>query len=561
MIRELALVLALVATDDGKRIGDLWKPGDESAFVFEVGGEHLGEHWWTYEGEQELAGAKAHHFSGGVRLQQTTALGKVEVRATGELWVDDLGHPLKLALRAEAAGTKSSADVVFADGKASGSCGVGPTKRAFAVAAPPAAYALVNNWVGMLELLAGLRPPQPGAPVKVDLAVASGDGVVTIPFELRHQGTHATKRGDDVVEGEKFRDSLGEALKMAPDGKLLELEVPAQNVRIRRSDEPIEKFALEPAKPPRDDFDREEVVIRHGDVAIAGTLTRRKGTSGALPAVFFASGSGLQDREGISGGIDLGTHEILDRATEAGFLVLRVDDRGAGASTGPLADLSFDDLVEDARACVDFLLARSDVDAKRVFVIGHSEGGETAPILACERPIAGVVLLAAPGRTMFEILREQKKRALEEAGLPALLVEPQLEEHAKFLRLVSAEGPVDPSQVGLEYRPYLSQRRWFQSHAKHDALAQVKQVKCPVLIAQGAKDWQVSAELDAKALEKALRDAGHPDAKLLLFPELDHLFKRVAGGRPPLAEYLTERPVDPAFLDALAAWLVEKSKR
>src|SRR5262249_58570341 len=99
-----------------------------------------------------------------------------------------------------------------------------------------------------------------------------------------------------------------------------------------------------------------------------------------VPALTFLSGSGGQDREGFSSGIDLGTHEILDRLTREGFLVLRFDDRGVGASTGPTQDIVFDDLVGDGRRAVRYLLARPDVDPKRVAVIGHSEGGLSAPV-------------------------------------------------------------------------------------------------------------------------------------------------------------------------------------
>ena len=76
-----------------------------------------------------------------------------------------------------------------------------------------------------------------------------------------------------------------------------------------------------------------------------------------------------------------------------------------------------------------------------------------------------------------------------------------------------------------------------------------------MLILQGAKDFQVSADRDARVLEAALADAGHPDHELHVFPELDHLFKRTPGERSQLADYWKERPVDPEFLDVVSAWL------
>jgi len=567
----LAVVAACTAfgegtgAEDGPRVGDVYRPGDEAAFVFELAGQRFGEHWWTYVDECDLLGAKAHRFQGGVRIEQTTPLGKLEVRSTGDLWVDDLGHPLRFSMRTEAGGTRGSVELVFADGKATGESVQGPSRRPLTVAVPAGAYLLANNWIGALELVAALAPPQEGAPRKLDLFAV--DAARVIPFELRHQGTFAGKRGEEAVEGEKYRDSLGEVLKIEKSGKLFEIELPAQGVRIRRTDEPATKITLDVAPPPRDDFVREEVTIEHGDsgsggrVKLAGTITRKKGVEGRLPAVFFVSGSGSQDREGLAGGIDLGTHEILDRLTEEGFVVLRADDRGVGGSVGPGVDVSYDDLVADARACVDFLLARADVEAEHLFVLGHSEGGETAPILACERPLAGIVLMAAPGRSMFAIMRDQKRMALEDAGMPAKVVDSELEVHAKALELLTKPGNLDSEELRVDYRPEIRNRAWYQSHARHDPIAQIKLVKCPVLIAQGAKDLQVSAEKDAPALETALKEAKHPDVTLKVFAALDHLFKKVEGEKPSYQEYFKARPVDREFLDALVAWLKERAKR
>src|SRR5262249_48286028 len=150
--------------------------------------------------------------------------------------------------------------------------------------------------------------------------------------------------------------------------------------------------------PAAGDIEREEVKIADGDVTLAGTITRKKGAQGRLPAVTFLSGSGGQDREGFSSGIDLGTPEILDRPPREGFLVLRFDDRGVGGSTGPIQDLDFDGLTGDGRRAVHYLLARTDVDPKRVAVIGHSEGALSAPVLAASEPLAAIVLMASPGR-------------------------------------------------------------------------------------------------------------------------------------------------------------------
>ena len=280
-----------------------------------------------------------------------------------------------------------------------------------------------------------------------------------------------------------------------------------------------------------------------------------------MPAVFFISGSGPQERNGFSSGLDLGTHEILDKLTSQGFLVLRVDDRGTGGSSAMPPNASFLDLVADARACVDFLMKRDDVDPKRVVLIGHSEGAETAPILAAERPgIAAIVLMAPPGRSILEIIADQNRMELEKRGLAQDELEKQMKEVRAFLAKLGSDEPIDPASIDENERAALASRPWFQSHAKQDPIATIKKVKCPVLILQGAKDFQVSPEKDATALEAALKDAHNPDHELHVFPGLDHLFKKSPGEKSEIADYAKNRPVDAEFLDALSAWLKVRLK-
>lgn len=553
---------APAAAGDLPTVSSVYSAGSAAAWVIEQGGIAIGHAWWDYRGPEPDREPSLHRFSGGWKIATQSALGLLELRASGDVLVDDGGHPRELAIRGETAGTTTALELRVADGRATGSMTVGPKTTPIDLAVDPAAYLLLNNWIGLLDLVVRVARPADGAITYLPLLHPESGKV--LDYQLRSLGSFEVRRGEATVSGQKYRDSIGEMLRVLPDGSLYEVEVLAQGIRMRRTDEPVERFTLAAAPTPlQHDFLREEVRIERGGWQLAGSITQPKradaGAASApparLPAVFFVSGSGLQDRDGMAGGIDLGTHELLDHLTDAGFLVLRVDDRGAGASGGPLEGLTFDALVDDARACVDFLLTRPDVDPARVFVIGHSEGGVTAPVLACERPLRGIVLMAAPGRGLCEILREQKRNGLEAAGLPKPLIEQELAEHAKFLALATGDGEVRPEDVRLDYRPALKDREWFRSHARHDPLAQIAQVEVPVLIVQGGKDVQVSAERDAPALLAALQAAGHPDATLALFPQLDHLFKAILAATPTTADYLKARPVDPEFLTKVTAWL------
>jgi pimeloyl-ACP methyl ester carboxylesterase len=249
-------------------------------------------------------------------------------------------------------------------------------------------------------------------------------------------------------------------------------------------------------------------------------------------------------------------HEILDRLTTDGFLVLRVDDRGAGASSAPPDNMSYLDLVADARACVAFLAQRDDVDPTRIALIGHSEGGETAPLLALEAlPIAAVVLMAAPGRPLLEIMTDQNRAALEAGGLSGAELEAELAKVVDLLKRLCGSGPIDPDELPADQRSILANRAWLQTHAQQDPLATIRAVRCPVLVLQGAKDFQVSLERDARALDAALTAAAHPDHELRVFAELDHLFKKSPGLKSILADYAEDRRVDAEFLDVLSTWL------
>ena len=154
--------------------------------------------------------------------------------------------------------------------------------------------------------------------------------------------------------------------------------------------------------------------------ALAGTFTVRRG-GGKHPAAVMVTGTGTQDRDESLFG-----HKpflvIADHLTRAGIAVLRVDDRGIGGSGGDTAATTLDDKTDDTLAGVAWLAAQPDVDPVRIGVIGHSEGGLIAPMVASRSstPIAFIVLLAGPGLTGIEILLTQlEAQALAQGASPA----------------------------------------------------------------------------------------------------------------------------------------------
>lgn len=520
-----------------------FQPGAEACWTIEQGGQRLGECATRYEGEVSLGSLRAHLFHDQVRLELATPSGKLRQLFTVALWTDSAGHPLRLDSRAQIGDSKSAVEGTFVGGKAELVVRQGSSEKPVSVKVPDGVYLLTNNFVSQLELALRLAPEGP-------LTLFSANALQTFPF---------TRKRVETPDGALvYEDSLGERLTLSPEHELMLLELPPQKLTMRRVEEKVERFTIELAPSvPAADIEREEVEIVDGDVSLAGTLTRKKGLvaeGGKLPAIFFLSGSGPQDREGFSSGIDVGTHEILDHLTREGFLVLRVDDRGVGASRGPTQDMDFDDLVEDGRRAVRFLLERPDVDPKRVVLIGHSEGGISAPILATTEPIAAVVLMAAPGRTLEELLGEQLRFGRKLQGAKPEELAAFDHELDVFLDHIAKGEPIPKEGLAPELAAFVPARAWLLSHLGRDPLVVLKQVRCPILILQGGKDVQVSAERDAPKLVAALDEVKHPDHELELFPALDHLFKK-ASDPPSELDYLKARPVDAEFLDALAAWL------
>lgn len=522
------------------RIDDRYAPGAVAAWVIEQAGTRLGHCRSRYAGEVRLGALRAHRFEEQVLLEIPGPAKSIVQRFTMELLVDARGRPLRFDFRSQTGEVAIGVEGGFADGQAELFIRQGASRRPTRLEVPADVHLLANNFLSQIELLLALDPPRES---RGEWTLLSVNALRTFPYTV----APASREG-------WLQDSLGELLRME-DGRLTRVEIPSQEIVIRRVEEDFEPFALEIPRLARpEDQVHEEVAIDDGDVHLEGTLSRPKKASGRLPALFFLSGSGLQDRDGFSQGIDVGTHQILDALGSAGFVVLRMDDRGTGGSTGPLDELAFDDLVEDGRRALRFLRARPEVDPARIGLLGHSEGGLSGPLLAREGGVAALVLLAAPARSVEVLLGEQLRLQRSREGAPPEEVEAIGTALRDFLAALRRGDPVRAEDLAPELAAFLPARAWLVSHLDRDPLAVLREVPCPVLVLQGGRDLQVSAERDAPLLLRALEDAGHADHALRVFPDLDHFFMHPS--EDPSTDLLSSRPIDPEFLDTLRRWLV-----
>lgn len=297
-----------------------------------------------------------------------------------------------------------------------------------------------------------------------------------------------------------------------------------------------------------------------GDPQLAGELVSASAAPGEAPArrpaLLFVGGAGPQDRHGFvpESSVDIGSHEIHDLLAAAGFVVLRVDDRGVGQSSlGDDVTPGFDALVDDARRAWRYLAARPEVDPDAMFLIGHGEGALVASILASERICArgckhrlrGLVLLAAPARNLRELVYDEIRASM--VG----------RREGEIRTAVDRARRVHDAALADDDLPASSEhaRRWMVEAFAEDPLARLAKVRAPVLALQGGKDFQVSAEHDFEPIAAQLEQRGAEGSHSELFPQVDHLFKPEPGVSTPGHYGDLRRHLDPAVLQRILTFV------
>jgi pimeloyl-ACP methyl ester carboxylesterase len=304
-------------------------------------------------------------------------------------------------------------------------------------------------------------------------------------------------------------------------------------------------------------------------ITLAGTLTLPEG-DGPFPAVILLTGSGAQDRdETIMGHKPFAVW--ADALTRRGIAVLRYDDRGIGGSGGGTSEETSNDFATDATAAIAYLRARPEIDPGRIGLMGHSEGGMTAPLAVLQgAPAAFVVMIAGQSVSGADIITEQAARLAEAAGAsPEQVAETRRVQGDVMAAVVrnKDDGPAaardveavliaagqSPAQAQAGVRALSSPwYRWFASHDPAPALASLH---VPVLAIYGGKDLQVPADQNAEALARI-----QPAAEIVVLPGLNHLMQTAGTGLP--GEYSTiEETVAPAALTTVTNWIVGVTAR
>lgn len=345
-----------------------------------------------------------------------------------------------------------------------------------------------------------------------------------------------------ILPGSLYVQVLADA-----DGHLVSVRIPAQSVEAKRSEYvDMQEVSTQADKTWID----EEFIVDAGEVSLAGALSFPIIAEEPYPVILLNSGSGPQDRDGNTPPAFMTNMFgiMAERFTEQGVAVLRYDERGVGQSTGDYDQADFTDLVNDVQALIDFLKAHPQIDQTKIAILGHSEGGYIAPLIAQNNPeIAGVVILAGPSTSLDQIMIEQLDY---QHSLPFL----SAEEISVIEQLIPlTEQALEDARAGKSESVLPYNLDWIRDHMAHDPIATIQNVNAPVLIIHGDRDLKVMP-YHAGVLAEALQAIGNTQVEVHILPETTHDFMIFPLDNP---EYDPSDPwkITPELYDIIAEWL------
>ncbi|HEU4670116.1 MAG TPA: alpha/beta fold hydrolase [Dyella sp.] len=405
------------------------------------------------------------------------------------------------------------------------------------------------------------------------------DGLEAIADLPMRQGI---RLADAACEGDMLRfrsQTLGEFHgRISSDGQAINgaIHPPGRlyPAKLEHGAPPVRTMARPQQPKPPFDYHVEEVRFAGAapDVLLAGTLVR---PSHPRAAVVLVTGSGALDRDETAFG-HKPFHVLADYLAQRGYAVLRVDDRGVGASTGSRDGITMADEAADAALAVGYLRQRHDLRGLAVGLIGHSTGGLVATMVAVDQGEAVfVVSLAGPGHRLGEELTLRECAELARMGRSAgdisryATFARALREHVGDLPAEAVIQAADIVGIGVatsasnaaiaHFSGEASLRQlnlpWFRHAYRLDPAPLLRRLRVPYLAMTGALDTQVIAASSLARMREAL--AAHSDAEVIELPGLNHLFQHCSSGSP--LEYAQiEETFSPSALERLTDWLDQR---
>ena len=323
-------------------------------------------------------------------------------------------------------------------------------------------------------------------------------------------------------------------------------------------------------------------------ITLAGTLTIPQSNK-PVPAVLLVSGMGPNDRDYTMMGHKLFL-VLAEYLTQQGIAVLRYDKRGVGQSTGTYNNiLTSEDFARDTIAGIEYLNKRPEIDRTRIGIVGHSEGGMIAAMVAAQLPsIAFTILLAAPASTSIETNLMQVSKQLQADGASDVMIVGDGKVRKKLLTIAKEETDTQATKAHMhaiiaEYLQGLSEEQlreskklpfaitpenagsiidmfnspWYRFFLTYDPTISLRELTMPVLALNGDHDWIALSQIALPIIEQSLKAAGNKDFTVLETKNMNHWFQTCKTGA--LAEYGTiQETLSPAVLEIIAQWIKTK---
>ena len=450
----------------------------------------------------------------------------------------------------------------------------------------PRASSIEGNWEGTIEAGA--------VKLRMGLHLTRGaDGALVAKLDSIDQGVSGIPVPKVTFEGRTLKLDLSN-MRASYEGTLSAsgteingdfLQGGKVPLNFKRVDKVSTLERKQTPKPPFS-YGAEEVSYENkkGGVTIGGTLTLPNGP-GPHPAVLLITGSGAQDRDETIFG-----HKpflvLADTLTRRGMAVLRLDDRGVGKTTGSLEAATIEDLAGDVLAGIDFLKSRTDIDGKRIGLLGHSEGGIIGPLVASRtKDVAYLVMLAGTGVPIDQVMYLQAELISRASGIPEIMIVQNRRLQTALFTIVKEEA--DPKKAAERLRagwaemrdslpeaarkdPAMSDQNRDQQISlinspglrmllNHDPAPILKKVECPVLVVNGELDLQVQPRQNLPPITAALAQGRNADFTIVKMPGLNHLLQTSKTGS--VSEYGTiDETIAPAALEVITTWLVRHAR-
>ena len=447
-----------------------------------------------------------------------------------------------------------------------------------------------GNWEGKINA---------GKEVRLVFRVKESNGMLSATMDSPDQGVTGIGVQDVITDGDTVTFDMS-SMSIQYKGVLIGEEIVGVwlqggmsiPLEMKKTETPAEILKPQTPKPPFD-YISEDITYQNPDKSMTygATITIPKGGK-TYPAMILISGSGSQNRDSeIKGHKPFAV--IADYLAKKGYIVLRVDDRGMGQTNigKNSKDLTSADFAKDVSVGIDYLKTRKEVNPKKIGMLGHSEGGMIAPMVAADRKdIDFIILLAGPGVKVYELMEDQSAAVMKSGGVSDAVVS----EYRKLYRgleqsaITSSSGEEAQNkmlQVTTTWKATASKEaidlvelndfkkeseliqefmtmyhnKWLNYFLKYDPQPNLQKLSCKVLALNGEKDIQVLPKSNLEGIRQALAKSKSKSYEVKELPGLNHLFQTC--NKCTTAEYGDlDETFSPTALQTIGDWLDKKVK-